>query len=87
MLGSGFHAVNQYPDVLKTWRKWTDPELNMRQWQEATAVSQVVPAMMKPWFREWQEAVAAAVWNSLTGKVTADRACDEMIGKYQEVAV
>jgi len=85
MLGSGFDPVNRDAEVQAAWKKWTDVELNMRQWERATAVSAVVPAMMKPWFRKWQEGVMAAVWNCLAGKTTADRACDEMIARYHEV--
>ncbi|MBC7223959.1 MAG: extracellular solute-binding protein [Anaerolineae bacterium] len=86
MLGSGFRPVNENPAIMESWKKWIDVELNLKQWDLATAVHLAVPALMKPWFYKWQDAAQVSIQNCLAGKITADQACDEMIAKHKEVA-
>jgi ABC-type glycerol-3-phosphate transport system substrate-binding protein len=86
MLGSGFNSVNRHPAIREAWKKWTDVDLNLKQWEKATVKFIVVPAMMKPWHQKWQDAAQVSIANCLAGKITADQACDEMIAKHKEVA-
>jgi len=86
MLGSGFNSVNNNPAIKESWKKWTDVDLNLQQWDKATAIQLAMPAMLKSWWNPWNDACAVTVQNCLGGKITADQACDEMIAKHKEVA-
>jgi len=86
MLGSGFKSVNSHPAVKEAWKKWTDVDLNLRQWEKATHKYKAIPAMLKPWHAKWQDAAQVSIANCLSGKITPDQACDEMIAKHKEVA-
>jgi multiple sugar transport system substrate-binding protein len=86
MLGTGFDVVNKDPAVLELWRKWTDVDLNLQQGNLATAMPVAAPAVMRPWYGKWQDAGQVSIQKCLTGEITADEACDEMIAKHEEVA-
>jgi multiple sugar transport system substrate-binding protein len=85
MLGSGYDVVNRDPEVMEAWSRWTDVDLTLEQWDQATSTHIAVPAMMEPWFQRWQDAAQVAIQNCLTGQVTADEACDEMIDLHRRL--
>ena len=86
MLGSGFRPVNANPAIKELWKKWMDVDLNLKQWDKATAVHLAVPALMKAWYSKWNDAAVVSIQNCLAGKITPDQASDEMIAKHKEVA-
>ena len=79
MLGSGYDSVMK-SDVIRTgWAKWNDPAVVLKQWETAATWDESIPAVTEPWYSKWSDAINVELTNCLSGKITADQACDTMI--------
>ncbi len=79
MLASGYESVMR-SDVIRTgWAKWGDPAVVLKQWETASTWTEAVPAVTEPWYSKWSDAINVELTNCLSGKITADQACDAMI--------
>jgi ABC-type glycerol-3-phosphate transport system substrate-binding protein len=79
MLGSGYESVMRSEVVTKGWAKWGDPAIILKQWETAAVWTEAVPAVAEPWYSKWSDAINVELTNCLSGKISADQACDNMI--------
>jgi len=73
--------------ALKTqWAKWVDFDALKTQIENAAHSSVVVPATYEAWYPQWLDFVNVSLQNCITGKITAEQACDEMAGRAEQLA-
>ena len=79
MLGSGYNSVMQ-SDAIKTgWAPWGDVDAILKMWDKATYIGTVVPSLYQPWHFPWTDQLNIEVQKCLTGQITADQCCDNLI--------
>ena len=79
MLGSGYDSVMKSDVISNGWAKWNDPGVVLKQWDTAATWDEAVPAVTEPWYSKWSDAINVELTNCLSGKITADQACDNMV--------
>jgi hypothetical protein len=85
MLGSGYNSVMKSAAVTEGWKPWGDPVQILQIWDKATYVAEVVPSIYKPWHFPWSDRINIEVSKALTGQITADACCDNLIAAIKEV--
>jgi multiple sugar transport system substrate-binding protein len=79
MLGSGYQSVMQ-SDVIKTgWAPWGDVPAILAMYDKATYIGEVCNSVYKPWHFPWSDQLNIEVQKCLTGQITADACCDNLI--------
>lgn len=79
MLGSGYQSVMESEIVTEGWKAWSDPQKILEMWDKATYLGEVVPSVYEPWHFPWTDQLNIEVQKCLTGQITADQACDNLI--------
>jgi multiple sugar transport system substrate-binding protein len=85
MLGSGYRSVMKSPVIVEGWKPWGDPVKILGIWDKATYVAEVVPSIYQPWHFPWSDRINIEVSKALTGQITADVCCDNLIAAIKEV--
>ena len=85
MLGSGYDSVMKSAAVTEGWKSWGDPQKILEIWGKATYVGEVCNSVYKPWHFPWTDRVNIEVQKALTGQITADQCCDNLIAAIKEV--
>jgi len=79
MLGSGYQSV-MASDVIKTgWAPWGDVPEILRIWDKAAYIGEVCSSVYQPWHFPWTDQLNIEVQKCLTGQITADACCDNLI--------
>ena len=66
-------------EIRALWDKWFDLEEYSREWQDAKFIGDVCRAMSSTWYIEWvDKMVVPNLQNCLAGKITADKAADNL---------
>jgi multiple sugar transport system substrate-binding protein len=79
MLGSGYQSVMESDAILEGWKPWGDPKTILEMWNKATYIGEVVSSLYEPWHFPWTDQLNIEVQKCLTGQITADQACDNLI--------
>jgi len=79
MLASGYTPVMESELLRRAWAKWADVPTVLDVFRKATNFAEVVPAVYQPWYPRWSDAINVELTACLSGKITADQACDNMI--------
>jgi ABC-type glycerol-3-phosphate transport system substrate-binding protein len=79
MLGSGYQSVMESDAILEGWKPWGDPKAILEMWNNATYIGEVVSSLYEPWHFPWTDQLNIEVQKCLTGQITADQACDNLI--------
>lgn len=85
MLGSGYNSVMKSAAVTEGWKPWGDPVEILQIWDKATYVAEVVPSIYKPWHFPWSDRINIEVSKALTGQITPDVCCDNLVVAIKEV--
>jgi multiple sugar transport system substrate-binding protein len=85
MLGSGYDSVMKSTAVTEGWKPWGDPQKILEIWDKATYVGEVCNSIYKPWHFPWTDRVNIEVQKALTGQISADQCCDNIIGAIKDV--
>lgn len=85
MLGSGYTSVMKSTAISEGWKPWGDPVKILEIWDKATYVAEVVPSIYKPWHFPWSDRINIEVSKALTGQITADACCDNLIAAIKDV--
>ena len=79
MLGSGYSSVMQ-SDVIKTgWAPWGDVPTILAIWDKAAYIGEACSSVYQPWHFPWTDQLNIEVQKCLTGQITADQCCDNLI--------
>ena len=79
MLASGYTPVMESELLRRAWAKWAEVSTVLDVFRKATNFAEVVPAVYQPWYPRWSDAINVELTACLSGKITADQACDNMI--------
>lgn len=79
MLGSGYTSVMESQTVKDAWRPWGDPDKILEMWKKASYIGVPVSSVYEPWHFPWTDQLNIEVQKCLTGQITADQACDNLI--------
>lgn len=79
MLGSGYNSVMNSDVVKSGWRPWGEPEKILAMWDKATYIGEVCNSVYQPWHFPWTDQLNIEVQKCLTGQITADQCCDNLI--------
>lgn len=85
MLGSGYTSVMNSSVITDGWKPWSDPKKILEIWDQATYVGEVCNSIYKPWHFPWSDRLNIEVQKALTGQITADACCDNLIAAVKEV--
>jgi ABC-type glycerol-3-phosphate transport system substrate-binding protein len=85
MLGSGYASVMKSTAVTEGWKPWGDPQKILQIWDKATYVGEVCNSVYKPWHFPWTDRLNIEVQKALTGQITADQCCDNVIAAIKDV--
>ena len=79
MLGSGYTSVMN-SDAIKTgWAPWGDVPDILKIWDKAAYIGEVCSSIYQPWHFPWTDQLNIEVQKCLTGQITADECCDNLI--------
>ena len=79
MLGSGYTSVMN-SDVIKTgWAPWGDVPEILKIWDKSAYIAEVCSSIYQPWHFPWTDQLNIEVQKCLTGQITADVCCDNLI--------
>jgi multiple sugar transport system substrate-binding protein len=79
MLGSGYQSVMESAAVTEGWKPWGDPEKILEMWNKASYIGVPVSSVYQPWHFPWTDQLNIEVQKCLTGQITADECCDNLI--------
>lgn len=79
MLGSGYQSVMESDAVTEGWKPWGDPEKILEMWNKASYIGEPVSSVYEPWHFPWTDMLNIEVQKCLTGQISADEACDNLI--------
>jgi multiple sugar transport system substrate-binding protein len=79
MLGSGFNSVMNSDAVKVGWKPWGDPDKILAMWEKAKYIGEICNSVYQPWHFPWTDQVNIEVQKALTGQITADVCCDNLI--------
>jgi ABC-type glycerol-3-phosphate transport system substrate-binding protein len=85
MLGSGYTSVMNSEAISKGWAPYGDVPKILEIWKKTTFVGEVCNSMYKPWHFPWSDRLNIEVQKALTGQITADAACDNIIAAIRQV--
>jgi multiple sugar transport system substrate-binding protein len=85
MLGSGYNSVMNSEAISKGWAPYGDVPKILEIWKKTTFVGEVCNSMYKPWHFPWSDRLNIEVQKALTGQITADVACDNIIAAIRQV--
>ena len=85
VLGSGFQSVMASSAVSEGWKPWGDPPKILEIWNKATYVGEICNSIYKPWHFPWTDRLNIEVQKALTGQISADVCCDNLIAAIKEV--
>ena len=85
MLGSGYQSVMASTAVSEGWKPWGDPVKILEIWNKATYVGEICNSVYKPWHFPWTDRLNIEVQKALTGQITPDQCCDNLIAAIKEV--
>lgn len=67
-------------DAIKTgWAPWGDVPAILAMYDKATYIGEVANSVYKPWHFPWSDQRNIEVQKCLTGQITADVCCDNLI--------
>jgi ABC-type glycerol-3-phosphate transport system substrate-binding protein len=79
MLGSGYQSVMN-SDVIKTgWAPWGDVPEILKIWDKSAYIAEVCSSIYQPWHFPWTDQLNIEVQKCLTGQITPDACCDNLI--------
>ncbi|RPI38568.1 MAG: extracellular solute-binding protein [Hyphomicrobiaceae bacterium] len=84
MLGSGYQSVMQSDSVKKGWAPWGDVDAILGMWDKASYIGEICSSVYKPWHFPWSDQINIEVQKCLTGQITADACCDNLIKGIDE---
>lgn len=84
MLGSGYRPVMASDAVRSGWRPWGDPEAILAMWDKAAYIGEICSSIYEPWHFPWTDMMNIEVQKCLTGQITADQCCDNLIRGIDE---
>jgi len=79
MLGSGYTSVMESAAIKEGWKPWGDPDKILDMWTKASYIGEPVASIYEPWHFPWTDQLNIEVQKCLTGQITADEACDNLI--------
>ena len=79
MLGSGYQSVMESDAVLEGWAPWGDPKQLLEMWNKASYIGEPVSSVYEPWHFPWTDQLNIEVQKCLTGQISADEACENLI--------
>jgi hypothetical protein len=85
MLGSGFESVMKSAAITDGWKPWGEPEKILDIWSKATYVGEICNSVYKPWHFPWTDRLNIEVQKALTGQITPDQCCDNLIAAIKDV--
>jgi multiple sugar transport system substrate-binding protein len=85
MLGSGYASVMKSAAITEGWKPWGDPQKILQIWDKATYVGEVCNSIYKPWHFPWTDRLNIEVQKALTGQISVDQCCDNVIAAIKEV--
>lgn len=85
MLGSGYNSVMNSEAVTKGWAPFGDVPKILEIWKKTTFVGEVCNSMYQPWHFPWSDRLNIEVQKALTGQITADACCDNLIAAIAQV--
>ena len=85
MLGSGYQSVMNSAAVKEAWKRWGDPESILAVWERATYVGEICNSVYKPWHFPWSDRLNIEVQKALTGQISPDQCCDNLIAAIKDV--
>jgi multiple sugar transport system substrate-binding protein len=85
MLGSGYTSVMNSDAISKGWAPYGDVPKILEIWNKSTFVGEVCNSMYKPWHFPWSDRLNIEVQKALTGQITADACCDNLIAAIRQV--
>jgi len=74
------------PALKSAWSKWVDVDVLKTQIENAVHSSVVIPASYQNWYPQWLDFTNIALQDCVTGKISADQACDRMSEKAEQLA-
>lgn len=81
-----YKSIWDNPALKAAWSKWADFDALKTQIENAAHSSVVVPATYEAWYPQWLDFVNVALQNCITGKISAEQACDQMAAKAEQLA-
>ncbi len=81
-----YKSIWDNPKLKESWSKWVDVDALKQQINNSVHSSVVVPATYENWYPQWLDFANVALQNCITGKITADQACDQMTDKAVQLA-
>ena len=81
-----YKSIWDNPALNAAWSKWVDVDALKTQIGNSVHSSVVVPATYEAWYPEWLDFVNVVLQNCITGKISADAACDQMTDKAVTLA-
>jgi multiple sugar transport system substrate-binding protein len=79
MLGSGYKSVMASPAITEGWKPWGEPDKILEMWGKASYLGVPVSSVYQPWHFPWTDQLNIEVQKCLTGQITADQCCDNLI--------
>ncbi|HWA18913.1 MAG TPA: extracellular solute-binding protein [Devosia sp.] len=77
--GPGYQSLVDSDFLESAWSGWMDVTKFRELLANATNSFQVVSAFYEPWYQEWNKKAEVELQKALTGEITADAACDNLI--------
>jgi ABC-type glycerol-3-phosphate transport system substrate-binding protein len=79
MLGSGYTSVMNGDAVKQGWARWGDVPSILKIWDQAAYIGEACSSVYQPWHFPWSDQLNIEVQKCLTGQLTADQCCDNLI--------
>jgi len=79
MLGSGYTSVMNSDAVKTGWAPWGDVPTLLKIWDKSAYIGEVCSSVYQPWHFPWTDQLNIEVQKCLTGQITADACCDNLI--------
>ncbi len=79
MLGSGYNSVMNSDAVKQGWAPWGDVPEILKIWDKAAYIGDACSSVYQPWHFPWTDQLNIEVQKCLTGQITADQCCDNLI--------
>jgi multiple sugar transport system substrate-binding protein len=78
--GPGYQSLVDSTFLEDAWSGWMDVGKYRELLANATNSFDVVGAFYEPWYQQWNSKAEVELQKTLTGQITADEACDNLIG-------
>ena len=79
MLGSGYTSVMNSDAVKLGWAPWGDVPTLLKIWDQASYIGEACSSVYQPWHFPWTDQLNIEVQKCLTGQITPDQCCDNLI--------